>query len=223
MVRFDWLIEPQHYDHMRYGSLEAYAHDLLRVIHAAEAAPCVFVGHSMCGMIGMLAGIIRPQAFTSMVMINPSPCYINDASYEGGFREEDVKALLAGISNDYFAWVQGFAPTVVGGPPDRPEVEEFSRGLRAMRPDVAFSMALTLFRSDLRDKLGKFAVPTTILQSTRDPAVPVAVGEYLRNAWPHSRLRLLDAEGHLPHMTHAPLVMDALADVLGETANATPP
>lgn len=214
VVRFDWLTAPQHYDYTRYFSLEAYAVDLLRVIERTAAAPCVLIGHSMSGMIGMLAGKARPEAFERAIMINPSPCYINGPDYVGGFSEEEINGLLLGMSDNYQTWVNGFAPVAVGAAALRHEVEEFATGLLDMRPDVAFSMALTLFRSDLRDQLDGYAVPTTILQSTEDVAVPVDVAETLRRSWPRCEVRLIDADGHLPHMTHAALVQAALEDIL---------
>ncbi|WP_425006457.1 alpha/beta fold hydrolase [Novispirillum sp. DQ9] len=214
VVRFDWMTAPQHYDYTRYFSLEAYAADLLGVVARTGGAPCVFIGHSMSGMIGMLAGKARPEAFERMVMINPSPCYINGPGYVGGFSEDEVNGLLTALSDNYQTWVDGIAPLIVGDGASRQQVQEFAEGLLAMRPDVAFSMALTLFRSDLRAHLPGFAVPTTIVQSTRDVAVPVAVADYLCRAWPDCRVRLVDASGHLPHMTHAHLVIEALEEVL---------
>lgn len=214
VVRFDWAVDPRHYDHTRYATLDAYARDLLTVIDATAAAPCILIGHSMSGMIGMLAGRARPEAFHHVVMINPSPRYINDDGYTGGFDRAEVSALIKAISDTYIPWVESFAPLVVGGAPDSPEVREFARGLLALRPDVAMSMAVTLFTSDLRDRLDGYTVPTTILQSTQDPAVPVAVGEYLHATWPGSRLALIDASGHLPHLTHVDRVREALAPIL---------
>lgn len=214
VVRFDWMVAPQHYDYTRYFSLEAYAVDLLQVIERAAAAPCILIGHSMSGMIGMLAGKARPEAFEQAIMINPSPCYINGPGYVGGFREDEINGLLMAMSDNYQAWVEGFAPTAVGQDAGRHEVEEFAAGLLGLRPDVAFSMALTLFRSDLRDQLDGYTVPTTILQSTQDPAVPVEVANYLCRVWPDCRVRLIQASGHLPHMVSAPLIQQALKDVL---------
>lgn len=223
VVRFDWMTAPQHYDYTRYFSLDAYAVDLLRVIERTAAGPCILIGHSMSGMIGMLAGKARPDVFEQAVMINASPCYIDRPGYLGGFSEDEINGFLLAMSENYLAWVDGFAPAVVGAAAPRHEVEEFAAGLLSMRPDVAFSMALTLFRSDLRDQLGGYTVPTTLLQSTQDVAVPVAVAEYLRQAWPGCRMRLLEADGHLPHLTHATLVQAALEEVLatGRAARAT--
>lgn len=214
VVRFDWPVEPQHYDHIRYDSLEAYAGDLLRIIARAAAEPCIFIGHSMSGMIGMLAARQRPAAFSCMVMINASPRYMDDADYRGGFSEAEATGLLTAMSDNYLGWVREFAPQVVGPLAQRADIDQFAGCLLAMRPDIAFSMALTVFRSDLRDQLDGFRVPTVIVQSRNDPAVPVEVAETLHRAWPHSTLHVIDASGHLPHLTHAPLIRDVLAQVL---------
>lgn len=214
VVRFDWPIDPGHFDHQRYSSLDAYATDLLAVIAETSAAPCILIGHSMSGMIGMLAGKARPEAFEKIIMINPSPRYINDDTYHGGFSQEDVSALIKAVSDNYLAWVENFAPAMVGADAGSPEVQEFADGLLGMRPDVAMSMAVTLFQSDLRDRLEGFSVPTAIIQSTHDPAVPVAVADYLHRHWPNSRVIPLEASGHLPHLTCAPRLKDALAPLL---------
>lgn len=223
VVRFDWPVTPRHFDHIRYSTLDAYAEDLLAVIEATQAAPCTLIGHSMSGMVGMLAGRMAPRAFTRMVMINPSPRYINDEGYTGGFSREQIAALISSLNENYLDWVRSFAPVVVGGQPEDPAVAEFAEGLLSLRPDVAMSMVITIFRSDLRDRLSGFTVPTTIIQSTADPAVPVGVAEYLCRHWPDCRVELLDMQGHLPHLTHAPLLVEALERILqsGDTAAAT--
>jgi sigma-B regulation protein RsbQ len=214
VIRFDWPVEPQHYDHTRYGEIDAYAEDLLGVIVEMAASPCVLIGHSMSGMISMLAGSAKPSAFERIVMINPSPRYINDEGYVGGFSPEEVSTLIGSLSRNYFGWVAGFAPSAAGPEVERWQIEEFVRGLRAMRPDVAMSMATTLFGSDLRQRLSRFTVPTAIIQSTHDPIVPVDVSRFLHQQWPNSRVLLMEMEGHLPHLTHAPLLLEALDQIL---------
>ncbi|WP_404378486.1 alpha/beta fold hydrolase [Caenispirillum salinarum] len=214
VVRFDWPIEPEHYDHLRYSRLDGYADDLMQVIGAVDAAPCTLIAHSMSGMIGMLAGKLIPHSFDRIIMINPSPRYIDDGRYTGGFSEDEVAGLIKGLDDNYMQWVENFAPVVVGAEPGHPDVAEFARGLVAMRPDVALSMAITIFRSDYRDRLAGFGVPTTIVQSTNDPAVPVKVGEYLHSQWPDSRLVVMDMEGHLPHLTQADRFVQVLEQAL---------
>lgn len=214
VVRFNWPIAPEHYDHIRYNRLDGYAEDLIELVGTVAAGPCTLIAHSFSGMIGMLAGKIIPHSFRQIIMINPSPRYMNDGDYTGGFSEEEIAGLIASLDANYSQWIDSFAPVVVGAKVDDPDVAEFARGLMAMRPDVALSMAITIFRSDYRDHLNGLTVPTTIVQSTRDPAVPVGVGEYLHRHWPDSRLVVMDMDGHIPHLTHAERFLEVLEEAL---------
>ncbi|MCR6630639.1 MAG: alpha/beta hydrolase [Magnetospirillum sp.] len=201
VVRFDWVIDPRHYDASRYSRIDGFVDDLLAVLMAAETSHCLYVGHSMGGMIGMLAAKRAPEKFRAMVMLAPSPCYVNHPGYGGGFDPDDIEALLSSIGTNYLDWVRSFSPVAVAGSADGEEVAEFTRSLLAMRPDVAFAMALTIFKLDLRDQLDGFTTPTTIVQTLEDVAVPMEVAGYLHDKWPQSRLEIIDASGHFPHMT----------------------
>ncbi|KJS39396.1 MAG: hypothetical protein VR70_08155 [Rhodospirillaceae bacterium BRH_c57] len=214
VIRFDWPVEPQHYDHTRYSDMEAYADDLLRVVTETHAAPCILIGHSMGGMAGVLAGRRQAKMFKKMVLINVSPRYINDTDYHGGLDKDEASALIGAISDSYFEWVESFAPVAVGNILARQEIAEFVRGLLTMRPDVAMSMAITIFRFDLREHLHGFQVPAVIVQSARDAIVPVEMADYLMQRWPDSRVFLLNADGHLPHLTHAQLLTAVLEEAL---------
>lgn len=216
VVRFDWVIDPRHYDSARYASLHGFVDDLLAVLIATDTRRCHYVGHSMAGMIGMLAAMRAPERFGHMVFLSPSPCFVNHPDYRGGFEPSEIDKLLDDLSADYVDWVGSFTPLAVAAAADRPEVAEFTRSLLAMRPDVAFSMALTVFKMDLREQLGGFTHPVTIVQTRGDIAVPMEVVEYLQARWPRSRVEMIDTEGHFPHLT-AP---DQLRDIL---ARALPP
>ncbi|HTH18064.1 MAG TPA: alpha/beta fold hydrolase [Magnetospirillum sp.] len=201
VVRFDWLIDPDHFDSSRYKSLEGFAEDLLAIQMATDAAPCLYVGQSMGAMVGMLAARRRPDFFRSMVMLAPSPCFINHPGYRGGFDQEGIDALLGQIGHDYMEWVKSFSPLVVAAPPSHQDAQEFARCLMALRPDVALSMALTVFKMDLRNSLDGFQTPVTIVQTKHDIAVPMDVAQYLHDRWPQSRLEVIEAEGHVPQLT----------------------
>lgn len=211
VVRFDWVIDPQHYDSARYSSTHGFADDLLAVLIATDSSPCLYIGHSMAGMIGMLAAKRAPERFRAMVMLAPSPCYVNQPGYVGGFEPQQIEQILHEIGGDYLNWAHNFSPVAVAAAPDCPEVAEFTRSLLAMRPDVAFSMALTVFKLDLRNHLEGFHTPTTIVQTRDDIAVPMAVAEYLHRHWPQSRLEVIETAGHLPHLT-APAQLIAILE-----------
>lgn len=214
VLRFDWVIDPHHFDSARYATIHGFVDDLLAVLMATDAAPCLYVGHSMACMVGMLAAKKAPEKFRAMVMLAPSPCYMNRPGYNGGFDPDDIEALLRDVGSNYLDWVKTFSPVAVAAGADRPEVAEFTRSLLAMRPDVAFAMALTVFKLDLRDQLDGFSTPTTIVQTRNDMAVPMSVAEYLHQRWPHSRLEIIEASGHFPHMTAAPKLIEIFERVL---------
>ncbi|PPQ37925.1 hypothetical protein CH337_01770 [Rhodoblastus acidophilus] len=213
VVRFDWAVSPKHYDSARYATLDGYVEDLLGIIAATVQGPCTLIGHSMSSMIGMLAATREPERFHHIVMIAPAPCFIRDQGYEAGFTREELDALLDAVSDDYLAWTEAFAPIAVGGAPNSVAIDDFREGLRALRPDVALSMAQLLFTIDLRPQLQAYRTPTTIIQPSADPVVPVAVGRHLAGLWPQAELVIVESSGHLPHVTAADQVAAILARV----------
>ncbi len=215
VVRFDWMIDPVHFDAACYASLDRFAEDMLAVVVSAGCAPCTLVGHSMSAMIGMLAAKRDPAAFRRIVMIAAAPCYVIDDDYPVGLAADDIDALLDRIGDDYLAWCDDFSPVAVGRGAEPALVDDFRQSLRAMRPDVALSMARTVFLTDMRDRLSGYATPTVLIQPSDDPIVPVAAGEYLARCWPHARLELIEASGHLPHLTAPDTLRAALARALG--------
>ena len=220
VVRYDLAcagsVPPEIFDHARYGALDAYAEDLVEILRRLRLRRVGFIGHSVSGMIGMLAARRHPERFSRMVMIAPSPCYLDHPGYEGGFTREQIDALLAALGDNYQAWARSFAPIMVRGVEGDPAVEEFAATMTAMRPDIALSAALTIFGSDLRDRLDGFDLPTLILQTADDPAVPASVARFLHDRWPNSRLTVVDSQGHLPHLTDHAKVLDAILAFLSD-------
>lgn len=201
------------YSSLRYGSLYSYAEDLLELCASLKLSQVILVGHSVSGMVSLLAALIDPDRFKQLIFIGASPRYLNDAAagYIGGFEQSDLDALYAAMSSNYYAWVSGFAPLAMGNP-ERPDLAiEFARTLSAIRPDIAQAVAHMIFQSDHRAELSKLTVPTTILQSTDDIAVPPCVGEYLFSKIPQSQLININAKGHLPHLSAPEEVTQTLA------------
>jgi sigma-B regulation protein RsbQ len=220
VVLFDYLgcggSEQGGYTPLRYDSLERYADDLVE-LHQALGLPWkAFVGHSASGMIGLLACLARPGMAERLVLLGASPRYLNDGDYVGGFERADLDALYDAMGRDYLGWANGFAPLAMANR-DRPALgEAFARSLGALRPDIAQSVARAIFESDHRARLGQVEVPTLILQSRHDVAVPVQVGEYLARHLRRSRLVLLEAEGHLPHLSAPDQVTAAILEGLSD-------
>lgn len=200
------------YSPLRYSSLYGYAEDLLELCAELNLSQVIFVGHSMSAMIGLLAALLDPHRFKQMVFVGASPRYLNDPAtgYVGGFEQQDLDALYTAISANYYAWASGFAPIAIGNP-DRPEVAiEFAKTLSSLRPDIAQSVARVIFQSDHRAELSKLTVPTVILQSNADFAVPPQVGQYLVDRIPQARLVSIQTQGHLPHLSAPDTVTQAL-------------
>lgn len=198
----------------RYRSLHSYAADLLEVMEALEIERASFVGHSMSAMIGLLAALEAPECFSRMVFIGGSPRYLNEDGYHGGFDQEDLDALYAAMSSSYQNWASGFAGLVMDYPERRELATEFARSLAGIRPDIAVAVARLIFQSDHRAQLGRLKTPTLVIQTQRDIAVPVGVGEYIARQLPRGELALISAYGHLPHMSAPDAVNAALLSYL---------
>jgi sigma-B regulation protein RsbQ len=197
------------YDPRRHGSLYGYADDLITILDELQIRECIYVGHSASGMIGAAAATARPDLFRQLVMIGASPRYLNDEGYVGGFEQEDLNGVYGAMAANYQAWVAGFAPAVVGVGDDE-AVADFSRTLFQMRPDIALSTLRTIFQSDLREVASRLERPAILLQTRKDMAVPGAVARWLHSHIDRSSLDIIDAEGHLPHMTAPDAIRQAL-------------
>lgn len=202
------------YSPYRYASVEGYASDLLEILEAVEARDVIYVGHSMSGMVGLLAGLARPELFRGMVFISSSPRYLNAPGYVGGFERADLDALYASMEADFGAWASGFARAVVGSSATPELAEAFARSLGSLRPDVGLGVARAIFEADLRGQVPKLSLPTWILQPRKDLAVPREVGSYLADHLPQGHLVVVDSEGHLPHLTSPGQVNAILAEIL---------
>ncbi len=206
---------PAGFDPDDYSSVTDYADDLLELLDELEIESCTYVGHSVSGMIGVLASIEEPDRFKQLVLLNASPRYLNTDGYVGGFEQAELDSLFTAMSANYQAWVAGFAPAAVGV--DVPAaIIDFSAGLLAMRPDVTAKIARMIFTSDLRHVLPMVTVPTLLIHAREDIAVPAAVGQFLHENIAGSHLEWIDMAGHLPHLAApdevAAVLRDALAD-----------
>lgn len=199
------------YDRTKYGSLHGYADDLLEIIDACASGPVVFVGHSVSAMIGLLATIRAPERFAAQVMVGPSPSFINDGDYVGGFNREDIAVLLETMEDNFAAWSEKVAPMIMGAP-NRPElgtelIESFCRN----DPSIAKHFARVTFLADHRADLPKSTVPSLILQCSDDLIVPREVGAYMLRHLPNSTLAVIDNVGHCPHLS-APTASSRVID-----------
>ena len=192
----------QAYDpHARHSSLQGHANDLLDVLRALDLQEVVFVGHSISAMIGVLAALREPTRFAKLVLLSPSPRFLNDTGYIGGFEQTDIHELLAAMDHDYTGWSSMMAPVLIGAG-QRPElVLEMSNSFVHTNPDIARHFARVTFLSDHREVLPFLLTPTLILQSAHDVVAPLAVGLYLQQQLVDSELVVIETTGHCPHLS----------------------
>jgi len=197
--RSDWNA----YDTERYASLDGYARDVLEIADELDLRGAIFVGHSVSGMIGALASIERPELFERLVMLGPSPRYLNDLpGYFGGFDRNDIQGLLSMMEMNFMGWANYLAPIALNNP-DRPDLsDELEQSFRSKDPRITRQFAEVTFFSDCRDKLERVGVPSLILQCSEDSIAPKEVGEYLHAHLKNSTLFHMHARGHYPHLSH---------------------
>ena len=185
----------------KYESLSGYANDLLEIVtEFAGPGPVIHVGHSVSAMVGVLADLREPGHFAAHVMIGPSPCYINDGDYIGGFTRQDIASLLSTLDSNYFGWASTMAPAIMGAP-GRPELgEELAHSFCRADPEISKQFARVTFTSDNRDEVARLTTKTLILQCSEDFIAPPVVGDYLQRVMLDSTLRVIDNIGHCPHM-----------------------
>ncbi len=189
------------YDQGKYGTLQGHADDLLEIVEGFAEGPVVLVGHSVSAMIGMLATIAAPERFAAHIMVGPSPCYINDDDYVGGFSRGDIDGLLSTLESNYLGWSSTMAPAIMGAP-DQPELGvELINSFCRTDPDIAKHFARVTFLSDHRKDLARATTPALILQCSDDLIAPVAVGEYMNRVLPSSKLEVIENVGHCPHLS----------------------
>ncbi len=202
------------YDASKYAVLGGYADDLLEIAGQEAKGPAFFVGHSVSAMVGMLADLKAPGAFAGHLMIGPSPCYINDGEYIGGFEREDIDSLLDTLESNYLGWASSMAPAIMGVP-ERPELgEELTASFCRTDPEIAKQFAKATFLSDHRDELPRLKTPTLIVQSSDDLIAPTSVGDFMHRAMPHSMLRIVTNTGHCPHLSAPGPTCDAIEEFL---------
>lgn len=202
--------DPTSFSPNKYNTLQPYAQDLIDICEAYNVKDAIFVGHSVSGMIGLLAALKRPEFFSKLVMIGASPRYLNDVDYVGGFEQQGLNEIFETMANNYFAWVSGFSAAAMANPENPQLAESFASTLKAIRPDIAQSVARVIFQSDYRKELSKLDKPTLILQAKEDIAVPLSVAEYLHKNILNSKLKVVNAFGHFPHMSAPQEIVDEI-------------
>ena len=215
VVLFDYVgsggADSSAWDVDRYSSLQGYADDVVALLRGLDLDDVTFVGHSVSAMIGVLAAEAAQDRITKLVLLTPSPRYVDDSDYRGGFTRADIDELLEVLDSNYLGWSATMAPTIMANP-DRPELgAELTDTFCRMDPAIAKVFARTTFLSDNRDDLAAVQVPTVVIECREDAIAPPTVGAYVSAHISGSRLETLDATGHCPHMSAPELTARAIA------------
>lgn len=194
--------------------MDAYAHDVLDIIDAVAGAPVVFVGHSVSCMIGVLAAKKNPSAFERLVLVGPSPRYIDDTDYVGGFTKSDIDGLLQTLDENHLGWSRAMAPAIMKNE-DRPELaSELAESFCRTDPEIAKHFARVTFLSDNRADLAAVTIPSLVLQCSDDSIAPECVGEFVHRHLPGSSLIKMRATGHCPHLSSPAETIQAIRNYL---------
>jgi sigma-B regulation protein RsbQ len=218
VVLFDYVgsgkSDLDEYDERRYATLDGYAQDVLEICATLDLRDVIFVGHSVSSMVGVLAANREPERFARLIMVGPSPRYINDTDYVGGFERPDIEGLLDLMDKNYIGWANFLAPVIMKNA-DRPELgHELQESFCSTDPKIARRFAEATFFADNRADLPQLRVPSLIMQCNEDAIAPIEVGNYLYRTMPESTLRLLKATGHCPHISHPEETIEAMKSYL---------
>ncbi len=202
------------YDPEKYNNLGGYAEDIIELCAALQLKDIIFVGHSVSSVIGMLASIKAPEYFKSLVLVGPSPCYINDGDYVGGFTKQQIEELLTSLDSNHLGWSMTMAPIIMGNPEKKELADELANSFCKTDPAIAKHFARTTFLSDQREIISKVNIPTLILQCAEDVIAPEAVGMYMHNKMKTSKLVNMKATGHCPNLSAPEETIAAIKEFL---------
>jgi sigma-B regulation protein RsbQ len=191
------------YNDHRHGTLEGYALDMVDIFEEADLRDAIIVGHSVGAIIGLLAANRSRGRVANLVLVSPSPRYLNDPpDYEGGFDRADIEGLIDMMESNMLGWTDFLAPAVMGNQAEAELTQELKDSFCASDAYITRRFALATFMADNRADLPLVSVPSLIIQCSDDAIAPRGVGEYMHSHMHCSHLRVVEASGHCPHMTH---------------------
>ena len=203
------------HDLTRYADLHGHAEDVADVLEELDLRDAVLVGHSVSAMIAVLTAELVSDRIGGLVLLGPSPRYIDDGAYVGGFSHEDIDDLLETMREDFLGWSSVMAPAIMGNA-DRPALgRELADSFSRTDPELARQFAAATFRSDHRDRLGAVRAPTLVVQTSGDIISPEVVGRYVHEHIPGSAFLQLEARGHCPHLSAPDATAAAILDFVG--------
>jgi sigma-B regulation protein RsbQ len=207
------------YSFEKYNTLEGYSEDLLEICEELDLKDVILVAHSVSSMIGVLAAIRNPERFLKLILIGPSPRYINDEGYFGGFNHEDIVELMEALDSNYLGWSAQMAPVIMGNG-EHPDLgEELTNSFCSTNPVIAKHFAQVTFLSDNRIDLNAVKVPALVVQCSQDIIAPKEVGEYVHKNLQNSSFRLLNATGHCPNLSAPDETIKVMKEFLVQSSN----
>jgi sigma-B regulation protein RsbQ len=202
------------YNKQKYSTLQSYAEDIIEICETQHLENVILIAHSVSTMIALLAGKIKPSLFSKIVMIGPSPRYINDSEYFGGFSESDIQEMIETLDSNFLGWSSAITPVIMGNE-DKPELaEELKESFCRHDPDIAKHFAHVTFLGDNRTDLPDLKVKTLIIQASQDVIAPLKVGEYVQKKIPNAELKVVEATGHCLHMSHPKETIQIINDFI---------
>ncbi|MCW1926396.1 alpha/beta hydrolase [Luteolibacter arcticus] len=200
----------------KYATLDGYADDIVEIGRELGLQDAIFVGHSVSAVIGIIAALKAPGMFSRLILVAPSPCYINDedGSYIGGFTRAEIEELLDALDKNHMGWSMNMAPVIMGNPERKELSDELSNSFCRTNPEIAKHFARTTFLTDARELVGRTGLPALILQCSSDVIAPLSVGSYLHQRMPGSTLVVMQATGHCPNLSAPEETIAAIRDFL---------
>ena len=202
------------YSKVKYESLEGYADDILEIAQELKLEDIIFVGHSVSAVMGIIAAQKKPKLFKSLILVGPSPSYINEGDYTGGFTRSQIDELLESLDQNHLGWSMTMAPVIMGNPERKELGEELANSFCRTDPEIAKHFARTTFLTDKRSILSNSITPSLILQCSNDVIAPIAVGEYMHRHMANSKLVIMKATGHCPNLSAPGETIQAITDFL---------
>jgi len=193
--------DPAFFSLERHGGIDGHVQDLFDILHSFSVERCSLIGHSLGGLIGLFAAIERPRLFERLILLSTSARYLDGPHYKGGFNPEMLEGMFAMVAENFRAWAEAFAPAVVAKPLEHPITQTFLTCVLSTRPDIAVAMARPIFAGDYREHVKQCTVPAVLLQTREDNAVPLEAAAALHNSLQSSTLEIINAAGHLPHVS----------------------
>jgi sigma-B regulation protein RsbQ len=209
--------DPAAWDAQRYGSLQGYADDILEILSELDLRDVTLVGHSVASMMGVLAVATDPSRIAKLVLLTPSPRYVDDGDYRGGFSRSDIDELLESLESNYLGWSRTMAPVIMGTPENPELAEEVGDTFCRTDPACALVFARTTFLGDNRADLQRVSIPTLVVECAHDAIAPREVRAYVHRQIPGSELVTLNTTGHCPHLSAPKPTAQAIADFAGPT------